>query len=54
VPLCLASGPAGEITASGSLLLALAVVALHTGAMLAATGVIASGAARGLCRGMAA
>jgi hypothetical protein len=46
-PLCLADTPAREITASGSLMLALAVVALHTAAMLAVTGAVATGACRG-------
>jgi hypothetical protein len=48
VPLCLADGPAREITASGSLALALAAVAVHTSAMLATTGVIAAGVCRGV------
>ena len=48
VPLCLADNPARAITASGSLLLALAAVAVHTAAMLIATGVIATGVCRGL------
>jgi hypothetical protein len=48
VPLCLADGPAREITASGSLLLALAAVGVHTAAMLVTTGVIASGVCRGV------
>jgi len=47
VPLCLADSPAREITASGSLLLALAAVGLHTGAMLLAAGTVASGVCRG-------
>jgi hypothetical protein len=47
VPLCLADNPAREITASGSLVLALAAVCLHTAAMLAVTGVIATGVCRG-------
>ncbi len=37
VPLCLSASPAREITASGSLLLALAAVAVHMTAMLAVT-----------------
>lgn len=37
VPLCLSGSPAREITASGSLLLALAAVAVHMAAMLAVT-----------------
>lgn len=48
MPLCLADNPAREITASGSLLLALAAVGLHTAAMLATTGVIATGVCRGI------
>lgn len=47
VPLCLADNPAREITASGSLLLALAAVSLHTAAMLVTTGAIATGVCRG-------
>ena len=39
IPLCMADTPAREITASGSLSLALAAVGVHTAAMLAATGV---------------
>lgn len=37
VPLCLSASPAREITASGSLALALAAVAVHMAAMLAVT-----------------
>jgi hypothetical protein len=48
VPLCLSSGPAREITASGSLALALAAVGLHTAAMLATTSLIATGVCRGI------
>ena len=48
VPLCLADTPARDITASGSLVLALAVVGVHTAAMLATTGVIAAGVCRGV------
>jgi len=47
IPLCIANAPAREITASGSLTLALAAVGVHTAAMLAVTGVIATGACRG-------
>jgi len=47
VPLCLAGNPAREITASGSLALALAAVSVHTAAMLLTTGVIATGVCRG-------
>ena len=46
--MCLADNPAREITASGSLLLALAAVGVHTAAMLATTGVIAAGVCRGV------
>src|SRR5262245_11142780 len=48
VPLCLTDTPAREITASGSLVLALAAVGVHTAAMLATTGVIATGVYRGV------
>lgn len=47
IPLCMGDSPAREITASGSMTLALAAVAVHTAAMLAVTGVIASGVCRG-------
>lgn len=47
VPICLGSGPARQITASGSLLLALAAVSVHLAAMLAVTGALAAGACRG-------
>ena len=47
IPLCIGNAPAREITASGSLTLALAAVGVHTAAMLAVTGVIATGACRG-------
>ena len=47
IPLCMGDAPAGEITASGSLTLALAAVSVHTAAMLAVTGVIATGVCRG-------
>lgn len=48
VPLCLGDNPAREITASGSLLLALAAVSVHTAAMLMTTGAIATGVCRGV------
>jgi hypothetical protein len=48
VPLCTSGMPAREITASGSVLLALAAVGLHLAAMLATTGLAAWGARRGL------
>jgi hypothetical protein len=41
IPLCLAGSPARELTAAGSLPIALAAVGVHTVAMLATTGVIA-------------
>lgn len=41
IPLCMSGTPAREITASGSLTLALAAVAVHAFAMLATTGAIA-------------
>ena len=50
VPLCLAGNPAREITASGSLMLALAAVGVHTAAMLVVTGAIATGVCRGFAR----
>jgi hypothetical protein len=50
VPLCLSDGPARAITASGSLVLALAAVGVHTAAMLLTTGVIASSVCRGVVR----
>lgn len=43
VPLCLSASPAREITASGSLVLALAAVAVHLAAMMAVTAVLALG-----------
>jgi len=46
--ICLSGGSA--LTASGSLALALAAVALHTAAMLAATGLVAAGVQRGIAR----
>lgn len=48
VPICLSGGPA--LTASGSVALALAAVALHMAAMLAATGLIAAGAQSWMAR----
>jgi hypothetical protein len=41
IPLCLAASPARELTASGSLEVALAAVAVHTAAMLLVTGAMA-------------
>ncbi|QNK66568.1 hypothetical protein [Variovorax sp. PAMC26660] len=51
VPLCMGDASAREITASGSLMLALAAVGVHTAAMLATTGLIAAGACRGFDAG---
>jgi hypothetical protein len=42
IPFCLSDGPARQITATGSLGLALAAVCVHTAAMLAAAGLMAS------------
>ena len=47
IPLCLSGSPAREITASGSMLLALAAVAVHMVAMLAVTALLAAGACLG-------
>lgn len=47
VPLCVSGLPAREITASGSMALALAAVALHLAAMLATTAAMAALARRG-------
>lgn len=47
IPLCIGDASAREITASGSLMLALAAVGVHTAAMLAVTGMIAIGVCRG-------
>lgn len=51
VPLCGGELPAREITASGSLGLALAAVGVHMAAMLATTAAMATGA-RGLCHAL--
>jgi hypothetical protein len=48
IPLCLANSPARELTASGSLVLALVAVGVHMAAMLITTGVIATGVCRGV------
>jgi hypothetical protein len=42
LPLCLAAAPGGDLTAAGSLPVALAAVAVHTAAMLGVTGAIAA------------
>lgn len=46
--MCMAGTPAREITASGSLVLALAAFGVHMAAMLATTGAIATGVCRGV------
>lgn len=51
IPLCMGDGSAREIGASGSLLLALGAVSVHTAAMLVVTGAIAVGACRGFDAG---
>jgi hypothetical protein len=51
MPLCTGNVATREITASGSLMLALAAVGVHTAAMLAVTGVIAIGVCRGFDAG---
>lgn len=51
IPLCMGDGPAREIIASCSLTLALAAVGVHTAAMLAVTGAIATGVCRGFDAG---
>lgn len=50
IPMCMGDASARQITASSSLLLALAAVAVHSAAMLAVTG----GMATGVCRGVGA
>jgi hypothetical protein len=50
VPLCLSNSPAREITASGSLLLALAAVAVHALAMFATLGLVAIGMVCGFAK----
>ncbi len=51
IPLCIGDASARQITASGSLVLALAAVGVHTAAMLAVTGVIATGVCQGFDAG---
>ncbi|MBV8037647.1 hypothetical protein [Roseateles sp.] len=48
LPLCTGAAPAREISASGSLLPALAAVAVHMAAMLAVTAVLGTAGAKGL------
>jgi|SRR5579859_3377892 len=50
MPLCTENAAAREITASGSLMLALAAVGVHTAAMIAVTGAIAFGVCHGVTR----
>ncbi len=51
IPLCIGDAPARQITASGSLTLALAAVGVHTAAMLTVTGLIATGVCQGFDAG---
>lgn len=51
IPLCMGDASAREVTTSGSLTLALAAVGVHTAAMLAVTGAIATGVCRGFDAG---
>ena len=51
IPLCMGDAPARKIGASGSLTLALAAVGVHTAAMLAVTGLVATGVCRGFDAG---
>ncbi len=51
VPLCAGEGSVLERSASGPLTLALAALGVHTAAMLAVTGLIATGVCRGLDAG---
>jgi len=51
VPLCFGDALAREISTSDSLMLALAAVGVHTAAMLAVTGLIATGICRGFDAG---
>jgi hypothetical protein len=48
IPICLGNASARQISASGSLLLALAAVGVHSAAMLAVTGAMATGVCRGV------
>jgi hypothetical protein len=50
LPLCTAAGTAQRLTASGSLTIALAAVAVHTAAMLAVTAAIATAVCGGVHR----
>jgi hypothetical protein len=50
MPMCVGGTAMGAIAVSGSLLAALAAVAVHTAAMLLSTGLLATGASRALAR----
>ncbi len=52
IPLCMGVTSAREMTASGSLMLGLAAVGVHTAAMLAVTGLVAAGVCRGFDAGL--
>ena len=51
IPLCIGDAPGRPVTASGSLTVALAAVGVHTAAMLAVTGLIATGVCQGFDAG---
>lgn len=51
MPLCLGNAAAQKLTASGSLMLAFAAVGVHAAAMIAVTGVVATGVCRGFDAG---
>ena len=53
IPLCMGNAPGREMTMAGPMTLALGAVALHTAAMLAVTGLIATGACRAFDAGAA-
>jgi uncharacterized membrane protein len=48
IPICIGDAATHRITASDSLMLALAAIGVHTAAMLAVTGLVAAGVCRGL------
>ena len=51
IPLCIGDAPGRQSTASGSLMLALVAVGVHTAAMLTVTGLIAAGVCQGFDTG---
>jgi hypothetical protein len=51
IPLCIGDATGRKVSGSGSLLLALAAVGVHTAAMLVITGLVAAGACRGFDAG---